>query len=240
MLPLKRTITLLQAVLIVAFNNAMLRADETPTTRPTTILLVGDSTVTPNEGWGKGFALRLTDAARCVNHAAGGRSSKSFRDEGRWEKALASKPDYVLLQFGHNDQPGKGPRRETDPDTTFSENLRRYIDEARAAGAKPILVTSLARRYYDAQKKIRNHQLAPFVAATKKVAQEKNVPLIDLSAQSIALFERLGEDEANKLGPTSDKGPDRTHLNAQGSDSIAELVCHELKRVVPELAGSLK
>ena len=113
------------------------------------IVLVGDSTVATKSGWGNGFIARLTDAAQGINRAVSGRSSKSFRDEGHWEKALAFKPDYVLIQFGHNDMPGKGPTRETDPKTTFPENLARYVDEARAQNAKPILVTSLTRRTFD-------------------------------------------------------------------------------------------
>lgn len=234
------TTSFLSTALIVTLSASALCADDAPTTRPVTIALVGDSTVTDKEGWGKGFAAHCDAPLKCLNFAAGGRSSKSFRDEGRWEKALSSKPDYVIIQFGHNDQPGKGPERETDPNTTFPENLARYVDEARAAGAKPILVTSLARRYYDQNRKIRNSQLAPFVAATKKVAEEKKVPLIDLSTRSIELFEKLGEDDANQLGPSSDKGPDRTHLNDKGSETIAQLVIGELKQASPELAAHLK
>ena len=83
-----------------------------------------------------------------TNTAQNGRSSKSFRDEGHWATALAAKGDYYLIQFGHNDQPGKGPERETDPATTFPANMARYVDEVRAIGATPILVTSLVRRTF--------------------------------------------------------------------------------------------
>src|SRR5215213_9421876 len=92
------------------------------------IVLVGDSTVAPNGGWGPGFAKCLGPDAVCVNCAKGGRSSKSYTDEGWWQKALAERPDYVLVQFGHNDQPGKGPERETDPASTYPRNLARYVD----------------------------------------------------------------------------------------------------------------
>ena len=83
-----------------------------------------------------------------TNTAQNGRSSKSFRDEGHWATAIAAKGDYYLIQFGHNDQPGKGPERETDPATTFPANMARYVDEVRAIGATPILVTSLVRRTF--------------------------------------------------------------------------------------------
>src|SRR6185503_16503135 len=80
------------------------------------IVLVGDSTVNDQGGWGKGFSGSFDSQVQVVNLALNGRSSKSFRDEGNWEPVLAEKPDYVLIQFGHNDSPGKGPERETDPD----------------------------------------------------------------------------------------------------------------------------
>ena len=78
----------------------------------TKIILVGDSTVTDNAGWGLGFKQFLTDGVECINTAQGGRSSESFRREGRWTNALALKGDYYLIQFGHNNEPGK-PGRST-------------------------------------------------------------------------------------------------------------------------------
>lgn len=98
------------------------------------IVLTGDSTVADNAGWGPAFAELLTPEAKCFNHAKGGASTKSFYTGNYWKNALAQKPDYVLIQFGHNDQPGKGPQRETDPQTTYRENLVRFITETKAAG----------------------------------------------------------------------------------------------------------
>src|SRR4051794_34451826 len=92
------------------------------------IALVGDSTVAVNGGWGPGFAERVGPGAECLNMARGGRSSKSYRDEGLWKKVIEEKPDYILIQFGHNDQPGKGPERETAPETTYRQNMARYVD----------------------------------------------------------------------------------------------------------------
>src|SRR4051794_29507017 len=97
------------------------------------IVLAGDSTVTGEEGWGVGFGKCLSRDVELINLAKGGRSSKSYRAEGWWQQCLEAKPDYLLIQFGHNDCPGKGPDRETDPATTFRENMSRYVDEAKAA-----------------------------------------------------------------------------------------------------------
>jgi PelA/Pel-15E family pectate lyase len=155
------------------------------------IALAGDSTVKDEGGWGFGFKKRLGPDVVCENFAGGGQSSKSFRDSGLWQKTLASKPAYVLIQFGHNDGPGKGANRETDPATTYAENLTRFITETKDAGATPILVTSLTRRIFQADGKLRG-ELAPFVEAARKVAAEQQVPLIDLFARSTELVEKLG------------------------------------------------
>src|SRR5882672_4629575 len=107
------------------------------------IILVGDSTVTDNAGWGLGFKQFLTDGVECINTSQGGRSSESFRREGRWTNALALKGDYYLIQFGHNNEPGK-PGRSTDM-PTFVSNMVSYVESAQAIGAKPMLVTPLTR-----------------------------------------------------------------------------------------------
>ena len=210
------------------------------------IILVGDSTVNDRTGWGTGFKQLLTDQAECINTAANGRSSKSFISEGRWTNALALKGDYYLIQFGHNDEPGKGPDRETQPETTYRANMMRYVDEARAIGAKPVLVTSLVRRAWnkDGDGKITS-SLVPYVEAVKKIAAEKNVPLIDLHASSKELCEQLGPEKCNELSPlntsTNATGKfDNTHLNATGSVVFAKLVVTGLAKAVPELAPCLK
>ena len=205
------------------------------------IVLVGDSTVTDQAGWGHGFKRFLSSDVDCINVAAGGRSSKSFRDEGRWEPALALKGDYYLIQFGHNDQPGKGPERETDPDTTFAANMARYVDEVRAIGATPVLVTSLTRRNFDPARPPRiASTLTPYVEAVKKIAAEKKVPLIDLHARSIELCEGLGPAKTREFDLKKDDGElDTTHLSIESSVPFARLVVEDLALVVPALAPSL-
>lgn len=203
------------------------------------IVLVGDSTVADRTGWGAGFKQFLDRSVECINLAAGGRSSKSYRAEGRWERALALKGDYYLIQFGHNDQPGKGPDRETDPKTTFPENLGRFVDEVRAQGGHPILVTSLTRRSFDKSGKIVN-DLADYVTATRQVAEAKHVPLIDLNARSIALCESWGPEKTAAINPLQKNGlPDRTHLDARSQVTFARLVVEDLKLAIPALAPAL-
>ena len=203
------------------------------------IVLAGDSTVTDAAGWGAAFAKLLVPNAECVNLAGGGQSSKSFRDCGRWQQALEAKPAFVLIQFGHNDMPGKGPNRESDPATTYRENLIRFIKEAREVGAQPILVTSMARRTFD-NGKIRG-ELQPWADAAKKVAAEEKAPLVDLFARSIALLEKLGPAASDEFNPAGKDGrADHTHLNAKGAEVMAGIIADELRRVAPELANLLK
>ncbi len=208
---------------------------------PLRIVLVGDSTVVDNGGWGAAFARLLDPGAVCINEAKSGRSSKSFVNEGHWKKALEKKPDYVLIQFGHNDMPGKGPGRETDPKTTYREYLIRYIEDARAAGAKPILVTPMTRRLFTKEGKIRSN-LVDYAEAVKEVARAKKVPLVDLHARSIEALDRMGPQAAAALDMASKDPakPDRTHLSPKGSDVMAALVAEEVKKAVPELGKHLK
>ncbi len=205
------------------------------------IVLVGDSTVTEQSGWGVGFRQFVNDGAVVSNAAQSGRSSKSYSAEGHWTKAIALKGDYYLIQFGHNDQPGKGADRETDPSTTFTENMARYVDEVRAIGATPILVTSMTRRIFSKTDPAKiDSTLTPYVEAVKKLAAAKNVPLIDLHASSIALCESIGPVETAKFDFPDSKGKtDTTHLDARGSGVFARLVVDELRRVVPALAPVL-
>lgn len=225
--------------LVLAPHEVSLHA-EVQSAAPIRIVLVGDSTVTDEAGWGAGFRQFATGDVEVINVSAGGRSSKSFIDEGRWTEALGRKGQYYLIQFGHNDEPGKGPERETDPNTSFRTYLSRYVDEARAIGAKPILVTSLVRRIYNENGSIRTSQ-TPYVDAVRALAKEKNVPLVDLHAISKEDAEQTGDDVWADLSPRDDKGQvDRTHLNGKGSAVVAQFVVDALREVVPELRPYLK
>jgi len=166
-------------------------------------VLVGDSTTAVQGGWGGSFcAEHVTSFAACVNLARGGRSSGSYIAEGSWEIALAEMRTtgfvntWVLIQFGHNDQPGK-PGRSTDLATEFPANLRRYVTEARAAGAKPVLVTPLTRRMF--KNGVLEDTLAPWAETARRIAAEMNVPLVDLHAQSRDAIQAMGSTAANAM-----------------------------------------
>jgi pectinesterase len=228
-------------LLLLNYFVISLRADDvTKASSKIKIILIGDSTVNDGGGWGYGFKQFLASDVECVNTAANGRSSKSFITEGRWQKALDLKGDYYFIQFGHNDEPGKGPDRETDPATTYTQNLARYVDEARAIGAKPVLVTSLTRRNFDKSGEGKLvPSLLPYVVAMKKLAAEKNVPLVDLHARSVEYCEKIGPAETAKLNPVANGKPDTTHLNNVGKMAFARLVVDQLRQAVPELAPHL-
>ena len=186
---------------------AAVAAAESPATpathvpiRASKLILIGDSTVAVQGGWGGSFcAQHVTSFAACVNLARGGRSSASYIAEGSWNLALAEArvPGYaatwILIQFGHNDQPGK-PGRSTDLATEFPANLKRYVSEARAAGAQPVLLTPLTRRMFKNGEL--GNDLRPWAEAAIRVAEELKVPLVDLNQLSAAAVQAMGAAEA--------------------------------------------
>ena len=170
---------------------------------PVRIIVVGDSTTAVKSGWGPAFAADVVPQVTCVNLAKGGRSSGSYRAEGSWAKVLNEltnqagfKATYVLIQFGHNDQPGK-PGRSTDLAAEFPVNMRRYAQEVAAAGARPVLITPLTRRWFT--NGLVKNDLAPWADATKKVAADLGIPVLDLNADSAAAVQKMGPVEANML-----------------------------------------
>lgn len=226
----------LAVALVLALAAGGARAQGTAPPAALRVALVGDSTVTETDGWGLGFRRFAAETMAVVNLAANGRSSKSFIDEGRWAAALQTKAEYYLIQFGHNDEPGKGAERETDPSTTYRQNMTRFVDEARAAGATPVLVTPLVRRLYEADGTIRTSQTA-YVAVVRALAAAKQVPLVDLHAISRADAEHAGEEVWADLSPRDDRGQvDHTHLNAKGSEVVARFVVDALRQLVPALS----
>jgi len=173
---------------------------------------------------------------------------------------------WVLIQFGHNDQPGK--RSSTDLATRFPDNLRAYVAEARARGARPVLLTPLTRRHFkDGQLE---NTLVPWSEAVRAVAAGTDTPVIDLNASSAELIQCLGALEAARLSPGAPPADfdaqlrggntppapaaatppptahgrhvddfDYTHLGPEGAAVIAALVARDLIAVAPELASRL-
>ncbi len=176
---------------------------QTSNFRAVKIVLVGDSTTAVQGGWGPSFCGKhVMSAVACVNLARGGRSTSNYRAEGSWNVALSEMKSggfsatYVLIQFGHNDQPGK-PGRSTDLATEYPANLKRYVEEVRAAGAIPVLVTPLTRRQFTDGQLIRD--LEPWAQATRQVAAETGAPLVDLHAASTAAVQAMGAAQATRL-----------------------------------------
>ncbi len=205
------------------------------------IAMVGDSTMAsyPNppkdrpdlHGWGQVFGACFGPRVVILNHAASGRSTKSFMVQKRWAKVLAEKPDYVFIQFGHNDQKDKS----LAPDGGYRDYLIRYVDEARKSGITPVLVTPVARRTFDKSGKPTT-SLTPFATATRKVANEKNVPVIDLHQLSLDLYAKLGDKGSADFSPSA---TDRTHFSKKGATAVAELVAKQIPSAVPELKNLL-
>lgn len=206
---------------------------------PIAIVLVGDSTVADYalqdklRGWGQIIPEFFNDDVTVKNFAKNGRSSKSFIREGLWDTALAAGADYVMIQFGHNDCPGKGDRT-TDPDGDYQEYLRRYIKDSRETGARPILITSVERRNFNKNGRI-DLTLDKYAAAVRKIGKAEKVPVIDLHAKSIKLYESLGEENSNYMNLD-----DRTHFTEEGARTVARLVVEEIGRKVPALSRYLK
>lgn len=219
--------------------------------------LIGDSTQTDHAGYGRGFCANLSDKVDCVNMARGGASTRSFRAQGLWERSLQTKPDYMLIQFGHNDvvfnrPPGAAPagappnvaafggdRTLTNPGD-YEANLRQYVTEARAAGIRPILVTPITRQYFEADGKIHSDQTEHCITM-RKIAAEMNVPLIELQNDSIAYLESIGEVAGHKFEITKKDATgatifDKTHFNWAGSYVFGRMVAVDLGKTAPELA----
>ena len=231
---------------------------------PIRIILVGDSTMASKSGYGDALCARFTPQVSCVNLARGGRSSKSFREEGRWDEVQrllqdggAFKATYVLLQFGHNDQPGKPPR-STDLVTEFPANMARYAQETRALGGVPVLVTPLTRRSFMGD--YLRDDLAPWAAATRRMAQQEGALLLDLNADSAAAVQAMGQGGADTLAmaPPPATVPaaadpnkvevagaaksafDRTHVGGKGANLFAGMVEQELVHAVPAIRAYFK
>ena len=212
---------------------------------PVTLYAIGDSTMAPNTKCdedpgdpGRGWAEPLQqffDPAQLVvrNCAVSGRSTKSFIDEGRWQKVLdrIAPGDLLLIQFGHNDAKKSDPKRYTDPETTFKENLRRFVNEARGKGATSILATSIVRRQFNKDGTLRDSH-GRYVPAAAEVAAELNVPLVDMNRLTGELVLKYGPEESKKLylyvEPNvaerfPDGNADDSHLCIRGAEEFAAL-----------------
>jgi lysophospholipase L1-like esterase len=243
-----------QLLLILMFTPCILGSQIQ--NRPVHIFMIGDSTMAdkdpkaePERGWGQALQALFDDTVKVSNHAANGRSSKSFIDEGRWQIVLNSLQagDYAVIQFGHNDQK-PDEARHTDPYTTYKSNLEKYVTDTRARGSFPILCTSIVRRQFD-EKGVLVDTHDAYPDAVRQAAKELNVPLLDLQLRTKNLISELGPEKSKSLYLYAPPGAypnrpggaqDDTHLNPEGAAAVARMAAEEMKALKLPLADHLK
>ena len=214
-----------------------------------TIHLTGDSTMAdkdikggtnPERGWGMMFPNFLDEGVDVVNYAKNGRSTKSFIDEGLWDKVLGNlkEGDYVFIQFGHNDSKQSDSVRYAAPWGAYKANLEKFVLQTREKGGKPVLLTPVARRWFKEGGLDRNcHGDYPIVM--KKVAEELNVPLLDMTSVTLDWLEGLGDEGSRPYYMISTGKSDNTHTVARGARKLAEMTCAEIRKSLPEIAEHL-
>jgi lysophospholipase L1-like esterase len=214
------------------------------------IFIAGDSTASikeikayPETGWGMPFVWFWDSTVTVVNKAKNGRSTSSFRKEGLWQQIMeeASAGDYVIIQFGHNDEV---PTKKTfTTETEFKNNLQQYVKEVRAKNAIPLLLTPMARRKFDSTGKISGtHDI--YAQITRDVAKEEKVILLDMDKLTQALYQQFGEANSRLLflqlkpgeHPNYPAGKeDNTHFSELGARLVAQLVLNEIREKCPDL-----
>jgi len=226
-----------------------------PEKKKITIWLCGDSTMSikekkayPETGWGMPFVYFWDSTVTIENLAKNGRSTKTFISEKLWQKVVdnAKEGDYVFIQFGHNDESKDKGERYATPDT-FRMNLTKFIIEAKAKKAIPVLFTPVSRRRFDdAGTAIESHK--EYSAYVKEVVEKENVLFIDLDTKSRALYQQFGKENSKLLfmqlkageHPSYPDGrDDNTHFNELGARLIAQLVLAEIKSLIPDLADRI-
>lgn len=234
-----------------------------------TIFLIGDSTMAnyadnyepgkdymktryPVTGWGQVFQqffvkdsltelknLINTDSVIVDDRARGGRSTRTFFQEGRWRKVVQDlkENDIVMMQFGHNDAAENKPERYVDIEG-YKEFLRLFVSQTREKGARPIILTPVARNYPWENNHLQNVH-GEYDKAPKDIAQEMNVELIDLNQLSMNYFSKKGKDfvsknyfmnlPAGKYEAYPEGQDDNTHFQPEGAKAVAQLVFTGLK-----------
>ena len=212
-----------------------------------TIWIIGDSTASryeadlyPRTGWAQPLQDYFAPACATIeDRAISGRSSKSFLDEGAWTPiadALRA-GDFVLIQFGHNDEKSDDPVRFTEPFTTFQGYLSTYIDETLAHGATPVLLTPINRNNWTGATIRDTH--GDYPVAMRQLAAERQVALIDATALTQTYFEGLGEAAttalfmnlaAGQFPNYPDGNSDNTHLREEGARAIGQLILADFAR----------
>lgn len=239
--------------IIAIFSTLLLMSFVIRPDKPIYVYLIGDSTLSiketkayPETGWGMPFANFFDTTVVIKNLAKNGRSTKTFLSEGLWKPAFdqLKAGDYVLIQFGHNDESKEKVDRYTTPEE-YKANLIKFVNETRSKKGIPILITPVSRRNFDSEGKIKETHPV-YTDLVKEVAKDLNVPLIDLNERSKALYQQMGAENSKLLfnqllpneHPNYPEGKvDNTHFNELGARRIAQLVLAELNALHIELAN---
>ena len=198
-----------------------------------TVFLIGDSTVCdqpkePYSSWGQSFTRWFKPEVAIANHAESGETYRDSIGRRRLDKMLSvMKPgDWMIMQFGHNDQkqiaPGTG-----GPFTTYKAEIKTHVDAVRAHGGTPIVVSPMERRNFDANAKIKP-SLADYAKASRDAAQELGVAFIDLNAMSIPFYEAL-EAHGPEFSRKAFAGQDNTHHDNYGSYELSKFIVQAIR-----------
>lgn len=224
-------------------NPAVSRIEIAPDTTATTVFLCGNSTVVdqscdPWASWGQMITRWFGPEVAVSNNAESGLTAGSFLRQNRLDKVLAMlRPgDYVICEFGHNDQKEKGPGAGAW--YNFSYNLKQYIDRVRKAGGRIIFCTPTQRRFFKDGKIQETH--GDYPDAMRAVARRENVPVVELHDMTRTFFETLGVDDSKRAlvhypagtfpGQTRELA-DNTHFNPYGAYEVARMVTTGLKNL---------
>ncbi|MBV1938287.1 rhamnogalacturonan acetylesterase [Streptomyces sp. BV286] len=223
-----------------------------------TVYIASDSTAQtynsryyPEAGWGQKLSSYFTSNVTVANHAIGGRSSRSFIEQGRLAAIhqVIRSGDYLFVQFGHNDATVNNPERYTSP-ADYKEYLRNdYIRATRARGATPVVVTPVSRRSYNASTGKFNVSFPAYVDAAKAVAREERAPLVDLAAASRVYLDGVGVEGSKGIFLWLNPGQypnfpngvqDNTHFQERGAVEMARLVSRAVAGLGLPLSGEVR
>lgn len=232
----------------------ILAAANVPSSKKTRIWLIGDSTISikdpkayPETGWGMPFVNYWDSTVEVVNLAMNGRSTRTFMEEKRWEPVMAGlqEGDYVFIQFGHNDE---NPEKKTYVNEDgYRKFLELYVSDTRSKKGIPVLITPVSRRKFDSTGTI-NETHRVYSAIVREVAAREKVVLIDLDAESRALFNKLGKEASTHLflhlqpgeHPNYPEGKtDDTHFSELGALKVSGLILENIRRQIPSLAARI-
>lgn len=236
------------AWLLLALSIGVL-AFQTPK-KKITVWMIGDSTMAlkevnayPEMGWGVPFVHFFDSTVKVENRAKNGRSTRTFISEKLWQPVAENmkEGDYLFIQFGHNDESKEKVDRYTTPEQ-YRANITQFVNAARSKKAKPVLLTPVSRRKFKDGKQIPTHEV--YTKLVQELAQELQVPLIDIDTKSQELYNKMGEETSKLLflqleageHPNYPKGKvDNTHFNELGARLIAQIVLAEMKALQLDL-----